>query len=141
MRKLIASLVFLLPLSLFAQLGSGLLAPNRQIDWSQAGAGTIPARSTVCTTLGTPGQAPTFAQPVTMAAIQSALAACPAGQAVALNPGTYSSYASLISTTSNVTLRGAAKASRPSSSSLPLAQTAWELALRRCASGMETRAR
>ncbi len=80
-----------------AQNWSGLLAPTRAIDWSQAGAGTIPARSTICTTLPAGSS---------MATIQSALSSCPAGQTVLLSPGTYTTSASLVSTKSNVTLRG-----------------------------------
>jgi hypothetical protein len=41
-----------------------------------------------------------------MAQIQSALSSCPSGQTVLLNPGTYSDSNSLVSTASNVTLRG-----------------------------------
>lgn len=88
------------------QSWSGLIAPNRAIDWSQAGAGTIPARTTICTTLGTAGQSASYSQSVSMSQIASALSACPSGQTVLLNPGTYNTSSSLISTSSNVTLRG-----------------------------------
>ena len=85
---------------------SGLLAPNRAIDWSQAGAGTIPARTTICTTLGSGGQSASYSQSVSMSQIASALSSCPSGQTVLLNPGTYTTSSSLINTKSNVTLRG-----------------------------------
>jgi hypothetical protein len=93
-------LAFLLSLSPFthSQSSSGLLAPNRSIDWSSAGAGVIPARTTICATLSSGAS---------MASVQSAIASCPAGQTVLLGSGTYSTASSLILTTSNVTLRGA----------------------------------
>jgi hypothetical protein len=89
-----------------AQSWSGLLAPNRAIDWSQAGANPIPARTTICTTLGVAGQSASYSQSVSMSQITSALSSCPSGQTVLLNPGTYNTSSSLISTSSNVTLRG-----------------------------------
>src|SRR5579863_2742598 len=66
---------------------SGLIAPNRAIDWSQAGAGAIPSRTTICTTLNS-------SAPPT--AVASALAACPSGQTVMLAAGTYNWSSSLI---------------------------------------------
>ena len=94
--------------------GSGLLGPNRYIDWTGAGAGTIPARIGICQTLGVAGQAPTYAQSVTAANIVSALNACAgSNQAVYLNPGTYTMTTTVYgpgsggATPSNVTLRGA----------------------------------
>jgi hypothetical protein len=109
LQRLISLAIFLIfPLSnaVQAQNWDGLLAPNRAIDWSEAGPGTIPARETICATLGTDGQSASFSQSVTTTQIQSALSSCPAGQTVLLNPGTYNTSASLISRTSNVTLRG-----------------------------------
>lgn len=87
---------------------SGLLDPQRAMDWSLAGAGTIPNRTTICQSLGTPGQTRSFAQSVTVANIQAALSACAGtGQVVFLNPGTYSLSSSLaINSYSNVSLRG-----------------------------------
>src|SRR3954464_2448466 len=57
------------------------ISSSRRIDWSAAGVpGGIPARTTVCATFN-PG--------ATAAQINSAIAACPAGQVVLLNAGTY----------------------------------------------------
>jgi len=80
-----------------AQPWSGIVHPSRAIDWSQAGVtGGIPSRATVCTTLN-PG--------ATVAQINSALSACPSGQVVLLNAGTYNLSGSIIMR-DNVTLRG-----------------------------------
>jgi len=66
-------------------LWSGIIDPSRAVDWSQAGVpGGIPNRTTICTTLGTAGQAPAFVQSVTGVQINSALKACPAGETAAL---------------------------------------------------------
>src|SRR5437660_11523197 len=82
-----------------AQNWSGILSPTRAIDWSRAGAGTIPPRTTICTTLN-PG--------VTAAQINTAIANCPSGQTVFLSAGTYNLSGGLtIYNKSNVTLRGA----------------------------------
>src|SRR5436305_7233411 len=83
-----------------AQNWSGVLSPTRAIDWSQAGVvGGIPNRATVCTTLN-PG--------ATAAQINAALAACPTGQVVFLNAGTYNISAGIIfNNKRGVTLRGA----------------------------------
>jgi hypothetical protein len=82
-----------------AQNWSGILDPKRAIDWSQAGAGTIPARTTICTTLN-PG--------ATAAQINTAIANCPANQTVFLSAGTYNLSGGLtVYNKSNVTLRGA----------------------------------
>jgi hypothetical protein len=78
---------------------SGILAPSRAIDWSQAGVvGGIPARTTVCATLN-PG--------ATAAQINAAINACPSGQVVSLGAGTYSISDDGIVMKSGVTLRGA----------------------------------
>lgn len=64
------------------QLWSGILEPTRAIDWTVTGVqGGIPARSTICATI----------DPYTgsAAAINSAIASCPAGQVVKLNAGTF----------------------------------------------------
>jgi hypothetical protein len=85
----------------FAQQWSGILAPSRaSSSWSQAGAGTIPERTTVCSTLNAGA---------TAAQINSAIAACPAGQVVKLSAGTYSigSPGIVFNDKSDVTLRGA----------------------------------
>src|SRR5450631_330966 len=97
---------FLLPLLLLclglhsqAQNWSGILDPSRAINWSQAGAGTIPSRSTICTTLN-PG--------ANAAQINTAIANCPANQTVFLSAGTYNLSGGLtVYNKSNVTLRGA----------------------------------
>jgi hypothetical protein len=81
-----------------AQLWSGVLSPNRAIDWTTAGT-TIQNRTTVCTTLSAGASA---------AQINSAIASCPSGQVVYLNAGTYNLSSGIIfSNKSNVTLRGA----------------------------------
>jgi len=79
---------------------SGIIDPARAIDWSQAGAGALPARS------GTPCQ--TFSPGATTAQVQSALNSCAgtANPVVYLNAGTYT-FTNLQITKSNVTLRGA----------------------------------
>jgi hypothetical protein len=81
-----------------AQQWSGIIDPSRAIDWSQAGAGTIPARTTICSTLSAGA---------TLAQINSAIAACPSGQTVFLSAGIYSGLTGQINLKSNVTLRGA----------------------------------
>jgi hypothetical protein len=83
-----------------AQAWTGIIDPSRAINWSNAGVqGGIPNRTTICSTLN-PG--------ATAAQIGSALAACPAGQVVFLNAGTYNlSSGILMNGISNVTLRGA----------------------------------
>ena len=73
---------------------------SRRIDWSAAGVtGGVPVRSATCATLN-PG--------VTAAQINSAIAACPSGQVVKLNAGTYNFTSGIdFNARSNVTLRGA----------------------------------
>lgn len=82
-----------------AQLWSGILAPSRAIDWSQAGAGLIPNRTSICSTLN-PG--------ATASQINTAIANCSSsgGGVVMLSAGTYSGMGG-INLKSNVTLRGA----------------------------------
>jgi hypothetical protein len=78
---------------------TGIIAPDRAIDWSTAGvAGGIPNRTTISATLN-PG--------ATIAQINSAITSCPSGQIVYLNTGTYNLGSGLILLKSNVTLRGA----------------------------------
>jgi hypothetical protein len=82
-----------------ALTSSGIIAPDRAMDWSGAGVpGGIPARTTVCATLS-PG--------ATATQINSAISACPAGQVVMLNAGTYTLSSGIIFNRSNITLRGA----------------------------------
>jgi len=75
------------------------IAASRRIDWTRAGVtGGIPNRTTICSTLN-PG--------ATAGQINSAIAACPAGQVVKLNAGTYSLSSGIdFNGRSNVTLRG-----------------------------------
>src|SRR5881296_1671347 len=97
---LLCSLILLcLSAPAHAQLWSGIIDPSRAVDWNQAGIpGGIPNRTTVCATLD-PG--------ATAAQINSAIAACPSGQVVFLNAGTYNLSGAIIIAKSNVTLRGA----------------------------------
>jgi Pectate lyase superfamily protein len=80
-----------------AQNWSGILSSSRAIDWSQAGAGTIPTRTTLCKT-ESPG--------VSLATLNSDISSCPSGDVVFLSAGTYT-FAGQITMKSNVTLRGA----------------------------------
>ena len=74
------------------------IAPERRIDWSTAGVvSSVPPRTTVCATLN-PG--------ATTTQINNAISACPSGQTVFLNAGTYTLSGSII-LRSNVTVRGA----------------------------------
>src|SRR2546427_1255423 len=76
---LLFSLILLcLPAYSYGQLWSGVLDPLRAIDWTQAGAGTIPNRTTICSTL---------TSSATAATINSAIATCPSGQVVFLSSG------------------------------------------------------
>ena len=95
--SLMLVLVFSAPAQ--AQLWSGILDPSRAIDWSQAGAGVIPDRTTICSTLN-PG--------ATLTSINNAIANCPEGQVVFLSAGTYGPYSGniIFNNKSNVTLRG-----------------------------------
>jgi hypothetical protein len=80
-----------------AQSWKPLLAPGSGIDWSQAGVGRIPARAVNCATLK---------PAATLEQINAALVACPAGQTVFLEAGTYA-IGGTVRVPSNVTLRGA----------------------------------
>jgi hypothetical protein len=76
----------------------GIIDPTRAVNWSSAGAGAIPARSTICSTL---------TSSATSATINAAIAACPSGQTVLLSAGTYTITAGIdFAGHSNVTLRG-----------------------------------
>lgn len=85
------------PVALGAQPWKPFLNANRAIDWSAAGVGVIPPRTTICARL---------AAPSSVDKINAALTACPAGQTVLLEAGTYD-IAGTIRVPSNVTLRGA----------------------------------
>lgn len=80
-----------------AQAGSPILSAGRAIDWTSAGAGSIPERKTLCATL---------TASASLAQINAALASCPSGQTVFLSAGTYSITGTVV-IPSNVTLRGA----------------------------------
>ena len=72
---------------------------DRVIDWTSTGVpGGIPSRTTVYTTLN-PG--------ATTAQINAAISACPSGQVVYLNAGTYNNIGLINLEKNNVTLRGA----------------------------------
>src|SRR5437773_8024424 len=78
---LISSLIATQTLPVGASPWTGILDASRAIDWGNAGVpGGIPNRTTICATLN-PGADTTQ--------INSAIAACPAGQVVFLNAGTY----------------------------------------------------
>ena len=94
---LISVVAFLIASASHAEPWTGIIDEDRATDWSIAGAGTIPARTTICSTLS-PG--------ATVAQINTALNSCPSGQTVKLNAGTYS-LNGVIRIPSNVTLRGA----------------------------------
>jgi hypothetical protein len=79
-----------------AQPWKPMLEANRGIDWSAAGVGGIPPRTTVCARLATSA---------TVEKIDAALAACPAGETVLLETGTYT-ITGTIRVPANVTLRG-----------------------------------
>ena len=103
------TIVILVLCSVFAQAQnwSGILNPTRAINWSSAGAGSIPARTTVCTTsaCNTMTSAGTGA---TVAQINAAIASAPAQSVVQLAAGSYHLAGELIfNNISNVTLRGA----------------------------------
>lgn len=88
------------PFYLQAQSASGIIAPNRMIDWSNAGVeGGIQNRTSVCATLS-PG--------ASASQINSAIASCPSNQVVYLNAGTYNLSSGIdFGSHDNVTLRGA----------------------------------
>jgi hypothetical protein len=87
---------------LYAQAWSGILAPSRAINWSHAGA-TITSRTTQCgSTIAAYG---TSSSPQSAATINTAISNCSNGY-VLLGAGTFYLNTSIISTTSNVTLRG-----------------------------------
>lgn len=96
----LVTLALALPVLVQAQQWSGIIEPSRAVDWSNAGVrGGIPNRTRVCATLS-PG--------ATTSQINSAIASCPSGQAVFLNPGTYKGLSGLMfNGKSGVTLQGA----------------------------------
>ncbi len=104
MQRKLAVLLFVvvvgLPAYLSAQSASGIIAPSRMINWSNAGVqGGIQDRTSICATLS-PG--------ASVSQINSAIASCPGGQVVFLNAGTYNLSSGIdFGGHSNVTLRGA----------------------------------
>src|SRR5262249_46209944 len=80
-----------------AQLGAGIIDPNRAANWEYDGSGPLPARTTICTTLNSS---------TTTTAINNALNSCPTGQTVLLSAGTYT-LTGTIDIPSGRTLRGA----------------------------------
>src|ERR1700730_16354844 len=93
--SLLLSAIIFIVIPARSQQWSGIIDPSRAIDWSQAGAGTIPARTTICSTLSAGA---------TLAQINSAIAACPSGQTVFLKSGIYPGLSGQINLKSNVTL-------------------------------------
>ncbi len=78
---------------------SGILSPSRAVDWTGAGAGSIPNRTTICSTVN-PGDS--------LATLNADIAACPANQVVYMNAGSYSFPGQIyFNNVNNVTLRGA----------------------------------
>ncbi len=104
-----------------AQLWSGLLNPTSgtgacspakisapqmcAIDWTTAGVGGIPNRTTICTTSACQTATAAGAN-ATLAQLNAALASCPNGDVVLLAAGTYTINGTL-TVPSNCTLRGA----------------------------------
>src|SRR5450432_994654 len=79
---------------------SGVISPERAVDWRQAGvAGGIPKRTMICAT---------FEPGATAAQINRALSNCPGGQVVFLKSGIYNLSAAIdFDARSDFTLRGA----------------------------------
>lgn len=117
MKRWLALATIFLPLGAFGQAWTGILNPldssfpgsttspsayglgtGGSNFWSTVGVGGIPARTTICSTLSAGSGDQT-------SAIQTALTACPSGQTVLLNAGTYA-IASHLNIPANVTLRG-----------------------------------
>jgi len=96
----ITLIAVMIPTAAHGQQWSGVLAPSRGIDWSNAGvSGGIPTRTAICATLN-PG--------ASAAQINSAISSCPANQVVLLNAGTYNiAGIDFGGGKANVTLRGA----------------------------------
>ena len=86
-----------------AQQWSGVVTPSRAVDWSKAGAGTLPVRSACATT-----QCNSLAGGVvTTASLNAAISSAPAGTAVVIPAGTFTITGGVtFGAKSNVTLRG-----------------------------------
>lgn len=77
---------------------TGIIAPARATDWTQAGVqGGIPNRTTICATLSAGS---------TATQINNAIASCPSGQVVQLGAGTFNLSGAINIRRSDVTLRG-----------------------------------
>ena len=103
-RKLPLILIFLCTtVPVFGQLWTGVLSPNRAVDWSQAGVpGGIPSSGANWTQCGS-----TIAAGATAATINAAIAACSANQYVLLGAGTFNLTTGIVfNHKSNVVLRG-----------------------------------
>lgn len=85
---------------------TGIIAPSRAIDWSQAGVpGGIPVRTTICASIAPEGSA---SAPVAPTDINAAIASCAAGGVVYLDAGSYYLSSGIdFAGKSDVTLRGA----------------------------------
>ena len=94
------TLICMIPSFANAQQWSGIIDPSRAVNWANAGVpGGVPPRTTICSTLSAGAS---------VSSINSAIAACPAGQTVMLNAGSYNLSGGIIfNNKSNVTLRGA----------------------------------
>jgi hypothetical protein len=101
--RLLPLILIFFSVALSAQQWSGILAPSRAVDWSQAGAGSIPTRP-ACTT----SQCATVAGgTVTTASLNSAIASAPGGTSVVVPAGSFNISAGVtFNGRSNVTLRG-----------------------------------
>ena len=99
-RQLAWSCLMLLGLSTSALAQQTIVAPSRSVDWRSPGVpGGIPNRTTICATLSAGA---------TAAQINNAIASCPGGQVVFLQPGTYNLSSGIVfNNKNNVTLRGA----------------------------------
>ena len=111
---------------------SDILPADRLYDWgAYCGVpGGIPNRTTIYTSLGVPGQSPSYAQSVTALQIVTAFTNCPSGQVVYLYPGTYTLSPFTLPRVSGKTLRGAGPGQtifRPAAGGdfISLAYTSW----------------
>ena len=92
--------------SVFAQQPwAGILDPSRAVNWSTAGAGSIPNRTTNCATT----QCNTlYAGTVTSASINAAISSAPANSVVRIPAGTYTIASGImVNALNNITIRGA----------------------------------
>jgi len=111
--KSLALIPFLFASLAFGQAWSGILATSRAMDWTTAGAGTIPTRTTYCTTTacttlcGTPQSDNTcHGGTVTATTITNAVNSASSGQVVRIPDGSFTVAGFKIGV-SNISLRGA----------------------------------